>query len=270
MKHLFLLIGLFISLTSFSKDTMFVCEDNGIAIKETPNSTAETIAFADYATEVTIIEEPSENGYIKVQFPQNMAWVSGYILTDSLTSDTLEKRLKVEFGNATIYVQNISINAERNTISTEDDIVTVDVFGDNVPFGKVFKVAVPDGYSSRIFQQTEQGFVFYSNNNFCRLDAWKTFKSEWKTLSPLVQENAFNGLQDEQLNIDDEISVAEVKSAIAELCKSSVANAIQPFKSLKENEIGLQTKKVHYKIELTDTDRNVTEKMVVFNLSVGC
>lgn len=270
MKHLFLLIGLFISLTSFSKDTMFVCEDNGIAIKETPNSTAETIAFADYATEVTILEASSENEYVKVQFPQNMAWVSGYMLADSLTSNKLEKRLKVEFGNATLYVQNISINAERNTISTEDDMVTVDVFGDNVPFGKVFKVSVPEGYSAKIFQQTEQGFVFYSNNNFCRLDDWKTFKSKWKTLSPLVQENAFNSLQDDVFNVENEISVAEVKSAIAERCEASVANSIQPFKSLKENEIGLQTKKVHYKIELTDNDGNVTEKLVVFNLSIGC
>lgn len=269
MKHLITLSICLFSIAGFCKNIQYVCSEYGLDIKDKPNANAKTIDIADYATQVTLLEVPQNNAFVKVQFYRATAYIEGYVYADELTSEKLEKRIKVDFDNATLYIKGLQSNSKTNAFKTTNNL-TIDVFGDNSPFEKAITIDAAEYSKVTIYQQVEKGFVFYSNTAFCNLDTWKTFKSEWQELPPLLEENSYSTLQDLDFIDYNNISMAEIKSMLEELCQKSVANTIQPFKTLKENDMGIQTKKVHYKIELTDANGNITKNTLTINISLGC
>jgi hypothetical protein len=268
-KKTFIVLAMLATSLGFAKTLKYVCTENGLPLKELPSASSKDVDVLDYGTEVEILDEKGE--YSKIRFYRFFEHILGYVLTSELSSEKIDKRMKIQFEDAVVYIEDIRLLSKNNTFEAEDTVSVKVSYGDS-PFNKWVRVQPDKTVKVKVYQRVEKSLVVFDEQPFCDLSGSYTFKSEWKLMPPLLEDNMFSSLKDEveDESFKEKISVAEIKDDLSRLCSQKVANMINPFKTLTENGIGIKSQNVWYKIVLIDENNKSTEKIIEFNLMVGC
>lgn len=269
LSKVVVVLAMFVSSLGFAKTLKYVCTENGLPLKEVPSADAKDVDVLDYGTEVEILDEKGE--FSKIRFYRFFEHILGYVLTSELSSEKIDKRMKIQFNDAVVYIEDVRLLSKNNTFNAEDKVTVKVSYGDS-PFNKWVRVQPERNVNVKVYQRVEKSLVVFDEQPFCDLSGSYTFKSDWRLMPPLLEDNTFTSLNDE---VEDEtfkekISVAEIKDDLRRLCSQKVANMINPFKTLTENGIGIKSQNVWYKVVLTDENGKTTEKIIEFNLMVGC
>ena len=106
----------------------------------------------------------------------------------------------------------------------------------------------------------------------CDLTEWKHYYSEWKKLNYNVEENSF--ISDSYKRKDWEkfisVSVNELKKAVEKECGGNWSDLIEDIKSVNEYPCGVSMSRIFLKILLTDENDLVSERIISFEIPMGC
>lgn len=138
--------------------------------------------------------------------------------------------------------------------------------------GKKVKINQSKYRKIEVFQRHENSITIMNEGPHCDMTEWKHYYSEWNKLDYNMQENTF--VSDSYTQKDRErfidVDINAFKKAAEKECGVQWAEHIKNVNSVGEYPSGVSISRIYYKILLTDDDGIVTEKIISFEIPMGC
>jgi hypothetical protein len=275
-----LLVALIICATpTWSQEQAYVIADNGLSIREKPNLNSKKIGKLKYGQSIKIEGDTGE----KLVILDNGKTVSGnwvrvktrtkygYVF-DGYLSKEMSEGIEVDYKGLSLKIKNLKSTDEFKVKSFFDtDTVTVDVELGDTPEGKTLLLKNKDYKRISIFQQFENSISISNEGPHCDLTEWKHYSSDWKPIEQ-INRGTFEVLS---YTTEDwpkfvNISMEELKQEISNYCGSDWMKLFKNAKSINDYPISVSTSRILLKFIITDFDDKVIEKIIAFNIPMGC
>lgn len=264
----------------------YVNAENGLILRDKPNRGSNRIAKLDYGTQLEILERTN----LKLDVKDNNEIISGewvkisttdtnydasigYVFNGFLTETALRKRFKISFDAFSISMDNLDAFINKKELTTsKTDTINVDIeLGETVQ-GQTIKITHHVNYKSiKIFQKHENSITIMDEGPHCDLIDWKHYYSSWEPLS-LSKSNQFktNIYSEQAWSKFIKVDINEFKQAVKTHCGEDWANLVKNVKSINESPSGISMSTIYLKIILTKMNDEKIEKIIVFNIPMGC
>ncbi|MCA0131122.1 SH3 domain-containing protein [Winogradskyella alexanderae] len=275
-----LLVALIICATpTWSQEQAYVIADNGLSIREKPNLNSKKIGKLKYGQSIKIEDDTGE----KLVILDNGKTVSGnwvrvktrtkygYVF-DGYLSKEMSEGIEVDYKGLSLKIKNLKSTDEFKVKSFFDtDTVTVDVELGDTPEGKTLLLKNKDYKRISIFQKFENSISISNEGPHCDLTKWKHYSSDWKPIEQ-INRGTFEVLS---YTTEDwpkfvNISMEELKQEISNYCGSDWMKLVKNAKSINDYPISVSTSRILLKFIITDFDDKVIEKIIAFNIPMGC
>ena len=262
-----------------AQELAYVVADNGLSIREKPNLTSKKIGKLKYGQPIKIENDTGEklvildNGktitgnWVKVKTRTQYGYVFGGYL-----SKQLKESIEVDYKNLNLKIKDIKTVDEFKVKSFFDsDTISVDVELGDTPEGKTLILKHKDYKRISIFQQFENSISISNEGPHCDLTEWKHYVSNWKPITQ-IDNSRFKTLSYTQEDWTKfvGISMDELKKEVQDYCGPEWVGHLNNAKSINEYPISVSTSRIFLKIMITDKDDNTFEKLIVFNIPMGC
>ena len=257
----------------------YVIADNGLSIREKPDLNSKKIGKLKYGQSIKIEENTGEklvildNGktvsgnWVKVKTRTKY----GYVFDGYLSKD-LSEGIEADYKNLSLKIKNLKSTDEFKVKSFFDtDTVTVNVELGDTPEGKTLLLNHKNYKRVKVYQQFENSISITNEGPHCDLTEWKHYYSDWK---PIDENNdgTFKTLSYTKKDWSKFVSISmeELRQEIEDYCGPEWLKQINNTKSINDYPISVSMSRIFLKIMITDLDDNIFEKVIVFNIPMGC
>ena len=258
----------------------YVIADNGLTIREEPDVSSERLGKLHYGDEIEITEQTNielviiDDGkkivgnWVKIKTNSK----SGYVFNGYLSKEKFIKGIEVHLKGLQIKLKNLKSNDESIVYSFFDkDTINVSVELGGSPEGKTLIVNNGDYKRVSIFQRYENSITIMNEGPHCDLTEWEHYYSNWQPIHK-ISSNKFETLsytEDDWEKFTD-ISIEALKTEVLEHCGEDWVKYIENVKTVKDYPAGVGTSRIFLKILMTDFEDKVTEKIIKFEIPMGC
>lgn len=282
MKKVLTILLLILTNAIFGQQIQYVHADNGLIVRENPETGSKRIGKLEYGTRVYIISETEFNLTIKDEGKDiNGNWVEieevdgnqkGYVFNGFLTSDELNKRIEIKFRDFSLQME-LEVWDENETLKTVHiDTAKVSLELGETPEGKKIKIKQSKYKKIEVFQRHENSISIMDEGPHCDLTEWKHFYSDWKKLDYDLTENTFvsDSYETEDWEKFIDVDINELKKAAEKECGEYWSEHIKSIQNVHEYPSGVSMSRIFLKIVLTDKNDSVIEKTIEFEIPMGC
>jgi uncharacterized protein YgiM (DUF1202 family) len=282
MKNLLTILLLILTNYIFGQRIQYVNADNGLIVREKPDTSSERIGKLEYGTRVDVIKETEFDLTIKDR-DKNISgkWVEiqeidgnqkGYVFNGFLTSNRLSKRIEIKFQDFSLQMELEVWDENGELKKVQNDTAKVYVELGETPQGKKIKIKQSKFKKIEILQRYENSVTIMNEGPHCDLTEWKHYYSDWKKLNFDFTENTFvsDSYEYEDSEKFIEIDINELKKAVEQKCGGYWPEHIKDIKKVNEYPSGVSMSRIFLKILLTDENNSVIEKTVEFKIPMGC
>ena len=282
MKHVITVLFLIVTHYTFGQRSMYVKADNGLIIRAKPNKNSERIGKLAYGTAVEIIHETNIELNVKdgqesiigkwVEIQEIEGHQTGFVFNGYLTSEFLKKRIEIKFPDLSIQMEIYPEYDEVGDVISQNDTARVYLGLTETPEGKKIKLKHSNFKKIEVFQRYENSITIMDEGPHCDLTEWKHYYSEWKKLEFNSINNSFvsDSYEEKDGKKFLDIDITELKKVVGKRCGDYWEQLIQNIKNVNEYPSGVTMSKIFLKILLTDENGSVTEKIIEFELPMGC
>lgn len=262
-----------------AQEQAYVIADNGLSIREKPDVNSERIGRLKYGESIEISENTGEKLVI-VDNGKTLSgnWVKiktrtkyGYVF-DGYLAKELTKSIEADYKDLNIKIKDLKSTDEFKVKSFFDaDTVSVDVELGDTPEGKTLLLKNKNYKRVSIFQRFENSISITNEGPHCDLTEWKHFYSNWEPIEQ-INRGTYKTLSYNETDWSKFInfSMEELKQEILDYCGSDWIKHVNDVKSIKDYPISVSTSRIFLKILITDSDDNITEKIIEFKIPMGC
>ena len=283
MKIASILFTVFLSCSSLlltSQNPFFVTADNGLTVREQPDPKARRVGKLNYGEAIDVIEttninlaivddgEQIEGQWVKMQSPS----IKGYVFNGFLSPEKLEEPIELRHYGLTMRLKNLKTNDEfkRNTLHDKDTIRINVALGDS-PEGKIITINNKDYKHVSIFQQFENSVTIMNEGPHCDLTEWKHYYSSWEPLQA-ISKTKFKTLQysSAQRRQFMDIDINQLKTEVENKCGKDWRNYVNDITTVNDFPADIGISRIFLKVLLTNENDEVTEKIIEFQIPMGC
>lgn len=270
---------------SYGEEILYVNADNGLIIREEPNKKSKRLGKFKYAEKIKVQEKTNikffivDNGekingsWLKVQGIVNSKVTSGYVFSGFLIDKVLKERVEIKFNDFILELDNIGLMGDLTVLSkVQKDTAKVSLDLSGTPENKFLKIIQKKYKKIEVFQRYENSITIMDEGPHCDLTEWKHFYSEWKKLPYNKIKNSFKTFKYSTKDWEKFIPVKinELKSAVDEFCGEKWSKLIKNIKTANEYPSGVSMSKIFLKVILTNKNDQITEKIIEFEIPMGC
>ena len=258
----------------------YVIADNGLTIRDKPDVSSERLGKLNYGDEIEITEQTNielviiDDGkkivgnWVKIKANSK----SGYVFNGYLSKEKYIKGIEVHLKGLHIKLKNLKSNDESIVYSFFDkDTVAVSVELGGSPEGKTLILNNGDYKRVSVFQRYENSITIMNEGPHCDLTEWEHYYSNWQPIHK-ISSNKFETLsytEDDWEKFTD-ISIEALKTEVLEHCGEGWVKYIENVKTVKDYPANVGTSRVFLKILITDFEDKVIEKIIKFEIPMGC
>lgn len=270
-----------------AQEIRYVKAENGLILRDKPNRGSNRIAKLDYGTQLEILERTN----LKLDVKDNNEIISGewvkisatdtnyeasigYVFNGFLTETALRKRFKISFDAFSISMDNLDAFIDKKELTTlKTDTINVAIeLGETVQ-DKTIRIKHHVDYKSiKVFQKHENSITIMDEGPHCDLIDWKHYYSSWMPLESVLKNNQFKTVSyaDKDWNKFIKTDINELKAAVKSHCGERWSDLIKNIKSVNEYPSGVSINSIYIKVILTTLDDVKIEKIITFNIPMGC
>lgn len=275
------LIFLFLFLFKFvcAQQVLYVNADNGLIVRSAPKKDSERLGKLEYGSMVEVLEETAieiiiQDGseYITgrwVEISEIDGNLHGYVFNGYLTSDRISKRFEIKFQEFSFLIE---MEAWSIAESINIDTAKIGLEIGDTPENKSIKINNSKFKEIKIFQQHVNSLTIMNEGEHCDLTDWISYYSDWEKLDFDSVNQSFKSLSYE---VEDwqkfsELETENLKEAVGTHCGEFWLNHIGNSPNIHEYPIGVSMNKIIFKVLLTDSNDSVHEKIIEFEIPMGC
>ncbi|WP_299887138.1 SH3 domain-containing protein [uncultured Lacinutrix sp.] len=270
---------------SYGQEILYVNADNGLIIREKPSKNSKRLGKFKYAEKIEVQEKTNINfsivdnekkingSWLKVQGIMNNKVTSGYVFSGFLIDEILKKRIEIKFNDFTVELDHIDLMGDLTALSKKQkDTAKISLDLSGTPENKFLKILSKKYKKIEVFQRYENSITIMDEGPHCDLTEWKHFYSEWKKLPYDSNKNSFKTFKYSEKDWKNfiPIKINELKSAVDKFCGQRWSDLLKNIKKVNEYPSGVSMSKIFLKIILTDKDNIITEKIIEFEIPMGC
>ncbi|SHF05488.1 SH3 domain-containing protein [Psychroflexus salarius] len=282
MKNVITILLLILTNYNFGQQIQYVNADNGLIVREKPEIGSDRIGKLEYGTRVYIIRETELDLTIKdgnknisgkwVEIQEINGSQKGYVFNGFLTSNRLSKRIEIKFKDFSLKMELEVWDKNETLYKVQKDTAKVYVKLGETPEGKKIKIKQSKFKKIEVFQRHENSITIMNEGPHCDLTEWKHYYSDWKKLDFDLTEYTF--ISDSYERDDSEkfidVNINDLKKAVEKECGGYWPELIKDIKSVNEYPSAVSMSRIYLKILLTDENDSVIEKIIEFEIPMGC
>ncbi len=269
-----------------AQDIQYVSAENGLVVRERPSRGAIRVGTLDYGTAIEITEhtqlqldvvdnnEKISGEWVKIKSIENdNDMAEGFVFNGFLTVEKLKKRFIVNYDEFTVSIEDVTEKMPEALIENRDDILSFHLDLDESIEGKTIRVKHHTEFRSiKIFQKHENSIAITDEASHCDIIDWQHYYSSWKPLNAIENHRKFKAKRYSDLDTTKfiEIDIEELKLIVNETCGKAWSETIKDVKSIKEAPVSITLSKIFLRIVMTDIDGHITEKIIIFEIPMGC
>lgn len=282
IKTLITLLILVLATAAFGQQIQYVKAENGLIVRESPDKNSQRIGKLEYGTRVKLISEIDIELTIK-DGAENISgkWTEiqeiggdqkGFVFNGYLTPKKLNKRTEIKFQNLSLQMEIEAWDEEGELKKIHGNTATVFLELGDTPEGKKVKINQTKFKKIEVFQRHENSVTIMNEGPHCDLTEWKHYYSEWKKVDYNSKENTFvsASYNQEDWGKFSEVDINELKKAVEKECGAYWAEHIKNIENVYEYPSGVSMSRIFFKIVMTDKNDAVTEKIISFEIPMGC
>jgi hypothetical protein len=283
MKVTSILLTVFLCCSSFlliGQNPFFVTADNGLTVREQPDPKARRVGKLNYGEAIEVIEttninlaivddgEQIEGQWVKMQSPS----IKGYVFNGFLSSVKLEDPIELRHYGLTMRLKNLKTNDEfkRHTLHDKDTIRINVALGDS-PEGKIITIHNKGYKHISIFQRFENSVTIMNEGPHCDLTEWKHYYSSWEPLQA-ISKTKFKtlGYSSAQRRQFMDIDINQLKTEVENKCGKDWRSYVNDITTVNDFPADIGISRIFLKVLLTNENDEVTEKIIEFQIPMGC
>jgi hypothetical protein len=276
-----LAIGLLLNVAILSaQQEAYVSAESGLSLRDQPDVSGKMLSKLAYGEAIGVLEKTDHKlvildggkkvsgEWVKVETRNHI----GYVFNGYLSPDKIAKTIRIDLDELQIEIKNLATSDYKRTHQLKkNDSISINVDLTDSPEGKKIVLVENDYKSVNIFQRYENSMSFMSANPQCDSKDWKHFDSQWQPLKQL-KSNTFETLTYTENDWKNFIktSIEDLKTEVIDQCGEDWLNYFKTIENIKNYPVGVSTNRVFLKIILTDSEDNITEKVIEFDMANGC
>lgn len=283
MRTITSFVFLFISVVVLGQDRLYVNANNGLIIRAEPSPKGQRIGKLDYGTAVQLLQKTSHEltikdgqetisgNWVKVRDSDN--YREGFVFDGYLTSEELSKRTKIVFEDFTLKMgfEAWCDGHDLNNVFKGDTIKFYLDLGQTAEDEELI-VEQSKFKDVQLFQQHENSLTIMNDGSHCDLIEWEHYYSEWTALEFDSEENCFTSVRypREAWKTFIEVDIKDLKDAVERFCGKHTVDYLGDINNVHQYPCGVSMSRMFYKIVLTNMDGSVLEKVISFEIPMGC
>ncbi|MBT8253727.1 MAG: SH3 domain-containing protein [Flavobacteriaceae bacterium] len=285
MKNLnLLLLLLIVPLFGVSQSMYYVSAENGLFARSAPDRGARTITKLHYGTKVQITEQTDlrldvlDHGkkisgqWVKVNAYLPYDTIEAYVFDAFLTNKILEPRTHAKFDNVTVALHNLELwETEGQSFESKRDTLRYYAELGVSPEEKIIVLKPQQNYKRlAVYQAYETSLTVMNEGPHCDLIDWKHYQSAWLPLKH-IEEQTYQTLSYSQDDWSEFVTVDmdDLKSAVREHCGDGYAELIKSLKTI-DYPAAVSISIIYLKVIMIDMDDKVIERIIAFEIPMGC
>jgi len=269
-----------------AQDIQYVSAENGLVVRERPSRGAIRVGTLDYGSAIEITEhtqlqldvvdnnEKISGEWVKIRSMEDDNYISeGFVFNGFLTEEKLKKRFVVNYDEFTVSIEDVTKKTPEAMIENRDEILSFHLDLNESVEGKTIRVKHHKEFRSiKIFQKHENSIIISDEDSHCDIIDWEHYYSSWKPLRTISNHRKFETKKYSDLDTNKfiEIDINDLKSIVNETCGDAWSDAIKDVQTLKDAPVSINLSKIFLRIVMTDIDGHITEKIIIFELPMGC
>lgn len=254
----------------------YVAAESGLSLRDQPDINAKMLTKLAYGDVIGILEETDKNlvvldggekisgKWVKVETNNHI----GYVFNGYLSPNKIARTIRVTLNNLNVEIKNLATSDyKRSHRLKEDESITINVDKSDSPEGKTIVLIDNDYKHVSLFQRYENSFSFMSTDATCNSNEWKQFDTQWKPLKQL-KSNVFETLTYTENDWKNfiETSTKNLKDDVIDKCGEDWLVYMTSIKTIKDVPVSVSTNRVFIKFIMTDSENNITEKVIEFEM----
>ena len=153
------------------------------------------------------------------------------------------------------------------------DCVTFTIEMGASPENKVFKIQHHQDFRTiEVFQKHENSITIIDEGSHCDLIDCVHYYSSWKPLVTISKKNHFKSLSytEKESNKFVNVNMQDLIAFVKEQCGDTWGTHIKEAKTIYDYPVSVTISKVFFRVVMTDTDGYKTEKIIIFDIPIGC
>lgn len=178
--------------------------------------------------------------------------------------------VKIKFPELEIFFDSLYIWNEGNLSGIDSDTCRIYLeLGETIE-NRTLQIKSKDNVKLKFYQRYENSITVMNEGPHCDLTEWKHFDSPYKELK-----NNGNRLKTiEFSSVDREnfvkVDMKELLTYIKEYCGKEWSAIARQAKSIRQYPLGIGQSRIFLKIEITHSDNSKTERIISFEIPMGC
>ena len=269
-----------------AQEILYVHADNGLIIRKEPTRKGEKTGKLDYGASVRIVQrtnfplsilddgETINGVWVEIEdLGQSYPKKKGYVFDGYLKEDAPPQRIQLVFNDFVFQMDEIVVwDTKEELAKVHKDRAQVSVELGESPEGKKFYLKNHDYKKIEVYQRFENSITIMNEGPHCDLTEWKHYDSPWQTLKLQEGGNSFMTTtyapEDWQKFIP--VDMTELKLAVKNNCQEHWLDLLMNVKDVNDYPIGISMSRIFLKLILTDKNKVTSEKLIVFNIPMGC
>jgi len=257
----------------------YVAAESGLSLRDQPDVSAKMLTKLSYGEVIGVLEETDiklvivdagekvSGEWIKVETRNHI----GYVFNGYLSPNKIARTIRLKLDNLNVEIKNLATSDYKRThdLKNEDAaIINVDV--SDSPEGKNIVLIDNDYKHVSLFQRYENSFSFMSSDANCNSNEWKQFDTEWKPLKQL-KSNTFETLTYTENDWKGfiETAIKDLKDDVIDKCGEDWLTYVSKVENIKNIPVSVSTNRIFIKFILTDSEDNVSEKIIEFEIPIS-
>lgn len=270
-----------------AQDIQFVNAENGLALREKPNRSAPRLGVLDYGTALEVVEHTNiEISVMDDSIQRKGAWVKvrsidaydtfeGYVFNGFLTEKKLKRHYKIPFKEFTIYVQDfdnyLRLGLSDNLVENDTIRIPLDL-GETIQ-NKTIRIKHHQEFRTiEVFQKHENSITVMNEGPHCDLVNYEHYLSAWKPLKVITNNKQFKTKEytEKDWNKFLAVDLDNLKTHVKDYCGETWYNLIKDVSAITDYPLGVTMSKIYLRVVMTDIDGHKTEKIIIFEIPMGC
>ena len=270
-----------------AQEFKYVKAENGLILREKPNQGANKIATLDYGTQIELLEHTNlkldiqdsnkivSGEWLKIRAVDYPGYLEdGYVFSGFLTEERLKRRYTISFDEFSVSFDALDASRTESGLGAQaNDTITVALDLNETLDKKTIRIKHHVGYRHiEVLQKHENSITIMNEGPHCDLIKWKHFYSSWFPLKSVSYNNKFKtkSYTEKDWNKFINVDINELKSVVKDYCGEGWSERIKDIKSVNQYPSGVSISKVFFKIIMTDLEGEKIEKIIAFEIPMGC
>ncbi|WP_282041922.1 SH3 domain-containing protein [Winogradskyella flava] len=262
-----------------AQEEAYVAAESGLSLRDQPDVSGKMLTKLAYGEAIGVLEETDKNlvvldggekisgKWVKVETRNHI----GYVFNGYLSPNKIARTIRLNLNDVKVEIKNLATSDYKRTHDLKhEDVTTINVDASDSPEGKHIILVDNDYKQVSLFQRYENSFSFMSTDSKCNSNEWKQFDTEWKPLKQL-KSNTFETLTYTEKDWKHFVETAtdNLKEDVVDKCGEDWLAYIKTIENIKDYPVSVSTNRVFIKFILTDSEDNISEKIIEFEIPKG-